>query len=327
MTLLQDVAESDGKVLILSHLNADPDAVGSSIAIHEFLKSKDVDSTMAGAGGVNALARNLVKKLGYKVEINPSLEGAETLVIVDSCALSQLAPINIRDFGGKLFIIDHHVPEEELKEKADGGIFDEDMTSASEIVYKLLDEEGFDFTESVCLALITGIVTDTAHLQFARSETFRIVADLLDKSKMEYPDVLKFINIPTEPSRKIAHLKAASRLELERIGEWIVALSHVGSFEASAARALIKIGADVSFVCSVEKGEARVSVRTSNFFIKRTHLNFAKDYVPKLAKVLRGSGGGHSAAVSVNGRFSGTAQELLKECKKLLEELLSEERE
>jgi len=322
MTLLQDVAKADGRILILSHLNADPDAIGSSIAVYEYLNSQGLEPTMAGAGGVNALARNLIKKLGYKIEINPSLEGVDTLVIVDSCAFSQLAPLDIRNFLGRIFIIDHHIPEEALKAKAEKGIFDESMTSAAEIVYGLLNEEGFEFSKNVCLALITGIVTDTAHLQFARSETFRIVAELLDKSGMEYPDVLRFINIPTEPSRKIAHLKSASRLRLERVGEWIVALSHVSSFEASSARSLVKIGADVSFVCSIEKGEARISVRASNNFVKKAKLNFAKDYVHELNKVIGGSGGGHAAAISVNGRFNGTEQELLTLCLDILQGVL-----
>ena len=322
MTLLQDVAKADGKILILSHLNADPDAVGSSIAIYEYLNSQGLEPTMAGAGGVNALARNLIKKLGYKIEINPSLEGVDTLVIVDTCAFSQLAPVDVASFQSKMFIVDHHIPEEALKKKAYKGIFDEKVTSASEIVYGLLKEEGFEFSKNVCLALITGIVTDTAHLQFARSETFRIVAELLDRSGMDYPDVLRFINIPTEPSRKIAHLKSASRLQLEKVGEWIVALSHVSSFEASAARALVKIGADVSFVCSIEKGEARISVRASNNFIKKAKLNFAKEYVHELNNAIHGSGGGHAAAISVNGRFDGTEQELLRLCLDILRGML-----
>jgi len=324
MTLLGDVADSDGSVIILSHLNADPDAIGSSIAVFEFLKSRGLEPRMAAAGGVNALARNLIKKLDYKIEINPSLDDTDTIVLVDTSSFSQLSPMDLRAFNGRLFVIDHHIPEEELKAKALAGVFDERMTSAAEIVYKLLKEENFAFNKNTCLALITGIVTDTAHLQFARPETLRIIAELLEASQMDYPDVLNFITIPTEPSRKIAHLKSASRMEIEKLGEWIVALSHVSSFEASAARALVKIGADVAFVCSVEKGEARVSVRATNAFVKKTGINFAKDYAPRLVKSLSGSGGGHVAAISVNGRYDGTEADLLKLCLGLLEALMGE---
>ncbi len=318
MTLLSDVAESDGKIVILSHLNSDPDAIGSSIAVHEFLKSKNLESTIAAAGGVNALARNLLKKLNYTIEVNPSLEGVNTLVILDTSSFSQLSPVDVRNFEGRIFIVDHHIPDPDLKKKVVKAKFDESMTSASEMVFKLLKEENFKFNKNVSLALITGIVTDTAHLQFARSETFRIVAELLDASTMIYPEVLNFISIPTEPSRKIAHLKSASRLEMEKIDEWIIALSFVSSFEASAARALVKIGADVSFVCSLDKGEARISVRANNNFVKKTGVNFAKDYAPELVKVVDGTGGGHVAAISVNGSFDGNEEELLKICYNLL---------
>jgi phosphoesterase RecJ-like protein len=318
MTLLQDAANSDGEIVILSHLNADPDAIGSSIAVYEFLKSRGLEPRMAAAAGVNALARNLLKKLGYKIEINPNLDKVDTLIILDTSSFSQLSPVDIRNFEGRIFIADHHIPDEDLKKKTVAGVFDETMTSTSEIVYNLLEEEGFACNKNVCLALITGIVTDTAHLQFARPETFRIIAKLLDASGENYPDVLNFISIPTEPSRKIAHLKAASRLKTEKIGEWIVAMSHVSSFEASAARALVKIGADVSFVCSIEKGEARVSVRASNMFVKKTGVNFAKAFANELSEALDGTGGGHVAAISVNGTFEGDEWELLEVCFNLL---------
>lgn len=324
MTLLGDVAASGSQIAILSHLNADPDAIGSSIAVHEFLQSKGLNPRMVAAGGINALARNLVKKLNYKVEINPDINGADSVIILDSSSFSQLLPIDLQSFPGKIYIIDHHIPEEELKARITKGVLNENITSTSEMVYEMLKEEGFNFSKNVCLALITGIVTDTAHLQFARPETLRIVAELLEASGLDYPEVLNFITIPTEPSRKIAHLKAASRLDLQRLDEWIIALSHVSSFEASAARSLVKIGADVAFVCSIEKGEVRVSVRASNAFVKKTKLNFAKDYAPELVKILNGSGGGHIAAISVNGEFSGSEKEVLELCFALLVRLVKE---
>jgi len=326
MTLLRDVAESGGQIAILSHLNADPDAIGSAIAVFEYFQSRGAPARMIAAGGVNALARNLVKKLNYKVEVTSSLEGVDSVVILDSSSFSQLAPLDLRAFSGKIFIVDHHIPEEELKARVTASVFDDTITSTSEIVFDLLKKEGFQFTKNVCLALITGIVTDTAHLQFARPATLRIVAELLELSSTDYPDVLSFIAIPTEPSRKIAHLKAASRLEIEKLGEWLIALSHVSSFESSAARSLVKIGADVVFVCSVEKGEGRVSVRATNAFIKKTGLSFAKDFAPELVKMLNGSGGGHVAAISVNGKYDGNEQDLLELCFHLLERVMKEKR-
>lgn len=325
MSLFEDVAENKN-IVILSHLNADPDAIGSSIAAYEYLISKGCDVKMSAAGGVNALARNLLKKLNYTIEINPSLEPYDAVLVLDTSSFSQLAPIKLGEYSGKIYVVDHHIPDEDLKGMVRNALFDESITSTSELVYTILKKSEFQFSREVCLALITGIVTDTAHLQFARPDTFRIVAELLDLSGMQYPDVLNFISIPTEPSRKIAHLKSASRLKMERLDGWIIALSHVSSFEASAARALVKIGADVAFVCSNEKGDARISIRANNTFTKKTKINFAKDYAPLLVDQLNGSGGGHLAAISVNGNFDGTENELLNQCYNLLVSVLEKKK-
>ena len=322
--ILRDVVDSGGDILILAHLNADPDAIGSSIALYEYLKTKDLEPRIAAVGGVNALGRNLIKKLKYKIEINPNLDDVDTIVVVDTSSLPQLQPVDIANFDGRIFAIDHHVPDKEFKKICDMHLSDENSTSTSEIVFSLLKKKGFKFNENVSLALITGIVTDTAHLQFARPITLRIIAELLEQSGMEYPDVLKFISVPTEPSRKIAHLKAASRVEVQRLDEWIVALSHVSSFEASAARALIKIGADVAFVCSKKKDEARISIRASNTFVKKTGLSLARDMIPEIARAIRGSGGGHIAAASINGIFPGNEKELLDLCFNKLSEKLTD---
>jgi len=317
--ILRSLVGSAERILILSHINADPDAIGSSIAVYKYLESLGKEPRMAAASGVNALGRNLIKKLRFKIEVNPSLDGLDAILVLDASSLSNLLPVDLGSFKGEIYAIDHHIPEEEFGELCKAYYSDEESTSTSELVYDMLKDLDFKFTKDVCLALITGIVTDTAHLQFARPSTLRTIAALLELAKMDYPDVLRFISIPTEPSRKIAHLKAASRVEVEQLGEWVLALSHVSSFEASSARALVKIGADVAFVASKKKEDIRISVRASNNFVKKTGVNFARDVVPVLTETFGGSGGGHIAAASVNGRSSESEAEVLSTCRDILE--------
>jgi len=323
MDVLDGIVASGGPVLLLNHLNSDPDAVGSSIALMEFLKTRDIDSTIGVVQGINALARNMIKKLKYKVSINPDLNNYRTLVVLDTSSKSQLLPLDVMSFNGDVYVIDHHYPDEDMKNLAKILYCDETFMSTSEIIYGLFKERGFTPSRNASLGLITGIVTDTGHLQFAKPETFRKIAELVEFAGMDYTEILSFIAIPTEPSRKVAHLKAASRLELVRLGEWIIALSYVSSFEASAARAITKIGADVAFVCSKKKDEARVSVRASHNFVKKTDIHFGREVMPKLASIVRGSGGGHIAAASVNGTFAGSEAELLQKCVGILEQRLN----
>jgi len=321
MTILQKALDAKN-ILVVGHLNADPDAVGSAIALLEFYKSKGIPVKIGAAQGVNALARNLLKKLKCKIEINPEPGKFDSVIVVDTVNESQLYPVKVLDSKDRNILIDHHMPDKHFQEKFAHKYTDEKSSSTAEMVFELLEKEGFEMTEKASLALIGGIITDTAHLQFANKQTFVTLSKLLSNTKKEYIDVLEFISVPVEPSRKVAHLKASSRMQLQKIGRWIVALSYVSSFEASSARALIKIGADVSFVCSKKRDMARVSARASNNFIKRTGVNLSKDIVPRIAKHIKGSGGGHVAAISINGKYDGKEDELLETCFSELQSVL-----
>lgn len=323
MTLLSKISDSASDILLISHLNADPDAIGSSIALAEYFKSKKKKAIVGCSQGVNSLARNLVKKLNYKIHMSPKLDDYDTLVILDTTSFAQLEPLDVKGFSGKIYVIDHHASNSEFKDICDECLNMEDAVATSEIIYNLLKKEKFAVTKKMALSLLAGIITDTGHLQFAKPETFKAVSDLVEISGMDYSDILNMITVQTEPSRKIAQLKSASRLELRKIDDWIIVLSHVGSFEASSARALIKIGADVSFVCSKHQRKVRICARASNKFVKDTGINFGNDVMPSIAKKINGSGGGHIAAASVNGTFDGSEIELLEVCMNLLTEKLT----
>lgn len=326
MGLLSEIVGKSKNVLVLTHLNADPDAIGSAIAVAEFLRSKGVKAMVGCPQGINALARNLVKRLKYKVDMEPDLDSYNTVIIVDTSSPSQVAPLDIAKFGGNLHVIDHHSSDPELTTLCKSKCYNEKASSTSEIVYSLLNEEKYEIRKNVALALLGGIITDTGHLQFAKPETFRAVARLVEITKLDYAEILSQIAIPTEPSKKIAQLKAASRLEIERIDGWIIVLTYVSSFEASAARSLIKIGADAAFVCSKDQSNVRVCARASNRFVKEADVNFGRDVVPIIAEVIKGSGGGHIAAASVNGKFEGNEEELLEICFNILTKAVEEKK-
>jgi nanoRNase/pAp phosphatase (c-di-AMP/oligoRNAs hydrolase) len=80
---------------------------------------------------------------------------------------------------------------------------------------------------------------------------------------------------------------------------WIIVSSMVSSFEASACRALIDLGADVAIVSSNRKKGGRVSGRSTDAFHKRTGVSLAK-VMEKVGLELDGSGGGHPTAATVS---------------------------
>jgi nanoRNase/pAp phosphatase (c-di-AMP/oligoRNAs hydrolase) len=121
-------------------------------------------------------------------------------------------------------------------------------------------------------------------------------------------------------SERVARLKASRRAKVFRIGRWIVALSHVSAFQASAARALIDLGAHVAVVAGEKNGKTEISLRCTREFHERTSIHLGKDIAKPLGEYLSGMGGGHSTAAGVNG--TGDAELGLKRCLRLLKQTL-----
>ena len=112
-------------------------------------------------------------------------------------------------------------------------------------------------------------------------------------------------------------LKASQRLKLHTVGDWIIATSHLSSFQASAARALLLLGADLAIVVGNDKRKLRVSMRSTERFHKETSIHLGRDIAIPLGEEFEGAGSGHSTAAGVNGR--GTPDKLVTRALLLLE--------
>ena len=162
---------------------------------------------------------------------------------------------------------------------------------------------------------------DSAGLLVANPESFRILAEMMEISKKSFAEVRGFLKAEEDVSEKIAVLKAAKRCRIYRIEDYIVAATDVGCFEASAAMALVRLGADIGFAASIEKGKLMISGRADNIFVKNTGFDLPKDVFAHLAGEFRGEGGGHKAAAGFNG-FSENAGLPLQKCVELAREFL-----
>jgi nanoRNase/pAp phosphatase (c-di-AMP/oligoRNAs hydrolase) len=96
----------------------------------------------------------------------------------------------------------------------------------------------------------------------------------------------------------MAKLKGAQRLRIFRLGNWVVATSSVGSFQAHVARTILFMGADVGVVGGVSEEETRVSLRATQRFLDETKVQLGVDVAEAVAKRLGGHGGGHATAAS-----------------------------
>ncbi|MFH1424174.1 MAG: DHH family phosphoesterase [archaeon] len=302
MEVLQVLRESTEKnILLLAHHNADPDAVCSAIALSEGLKQIGCKSVRIGfVESISKLSQKIVNKLNYEIDLNPNLN-ADLIVLLDTSTAGQLSKMadKFKSAKAEKIIIDHHTPTEEPLE-ADHKLVDEKASSTVELVYDLLKELGVEISKEVAEAMCFGLVAETAHLQFATPKVFRILADLQEKHGIVHQDILELLRTQVDVSEKIAHFKAAGRTNVTRVKNYLIVTTRVGSFEASCARALMRMGADLAAVSS-KPDELRISMRSSHSFLTETGIDLGRDIMPGLIKIIDGTGSGHPTAAGANG--------------------------
>lgn len=263
-----------GDLLFTTHRQADIDGLACAIALKEHF------------GGGRIVLRSMRKEakrfldnISEKAEIKKNLPDADSTIVVDCLSISQTG---YTDFPGKVGLIDHHFSKER---EADFTLFEE-RPSCAEIVAEIVN-----LTPKSRKALVAGIISDTGFFRLADKKTFATLASLLDSFSVE--DAVSLIQIPSSTDRKLAILKAAQRAKIV-LKEPLVVVSEIGSYEADAARALVKLGADLALVNSKKGKLWRTSVRS-----RKIGIHFGR-LLKQLAMENGGEGGGHDCAATMN---------------------------
>jgi len=307
------------KILLLCHHNADPDAICSAFAfssllnrIHSNLKIK-----IAAAQGPSRLSKQLLKFLPIILLEEPNFEKIDMLVLLDTNTIQQLDgwAEHVKASKAPLIVIDHHASHPDTEKLAVLCIADETASSTCEIIYRFFKELNVKFTKEEAQALFLGMAFDTRHFILANSYTFKAVAELLNHG-INAKEALSMLSLSMDLSERIARLKASRRMKIMKINNWIIAFSYVSAYQASAARALIGLGAHVAIVAGEREEALRISLRATNDFYERTRIHLGRDIAKPLGEYFHGMGGGHAVAAGVNG--VGDAEAALKRCWKIL---------
>lgn len=311
-------------VVLLCHNNADPDAIGAAYAFSRLLERlrPRLHIEIAAAEGPSRLSKHLLTTvLPARLTPNPSITEADALVLLDTNTIQQLDEWagRIRTSKAPIIVIDHHASHPQTEQLATLSVADENASSTCEIVYRFFMDMNVRLAKNEARALFLGIAFDTRHFILANSTTLKIVADLIDAG-VNARETLGQLSLPMEESERLARLKASKRIRLFRIDRWVVACSHVGAYQASAARALIYLGAHVAVVAGQRDEKLRVSMRATEEFYRRTGLHLGRELAKPLGEYLRGMGGGHAISAGANG--TGDLEACFKRCIRLLNERL-----
>ena len=311
-------------VVLLCHQNADPDALGSLYALTHLLQriQPHLHLEAAAPQGVSKLSSEILEVIPLDLTPTPRIEAADVIFLVDTSTIEQLGPwkARVEQTTKPIVVIDHHVAHPATTKLAHLAVIQETASSTCEIVYKLFRQQGLSPAPKTAEALFLGIAFDTQHFRIATAATFKAVAELIDCG-VEPTKLVPLLMTPMDHSERVSRLKAAKRLTLMKVEEWLVAVSHVSSYQSSAARALLSVGAHVVVVCG-KKGETlRISLRSTREFYRKTGIHLGRDIAKPLGDYVQGMGGGHSTAAGVNGR--GEVRAASMRCIALLREHLT----
>jgi nanoRNase/pAp phosphatase (c-di-AMP/oligoRNAs hydrolase) len=308
--------ETEGlrRVAVVCHRNADVDAYLSAYALSALLRqlAPRAEVDIVTPEKMTLPARRLARIFPHRV-VDESGGGAsyELFVAVDVGHTELLGSWlgKMRESGAIKVLVDHHpIQRTTLYDRT---IVDREATSAAEVVYAIYRDLRVPMKRRVAQALLTALLFDSQHLAIAGESALRAVVGLIeDGANLE--KARRMLRGEPDYGEVIARLKGAQRLEIIRIGPWVMARSRVGSFHAPVARGLLNLGADIAIATGRTEGETRSSLRSSARFFEGTKIHLGTKVAAVVGSEGGGYGGGHPTAASLTCNL--TAEEVEERC-------------
>ncbi len=224
---------------------------------------------------------------------------ADVIIITDSNNLHQIKHFNDINLKTPFIFIDHHLNLQvnyPNNISALNLIFD-NYSSTSEIVLELFIEYDVKLPLPYKYLLVSAILTDSGFLKYGNTRTIKNLNTIL-QDQVEIQEIIPLLERERDVSEKIARIKALQRVKLIKINGWLIGVSHLSSFTASAASTLIKVGFDVGIVVSKDKSDYRITTRAKKQVCLKTGLHLGKI----IREINNVNGGGHDGAATLNGK-------------------------
>jgi phosphoesterase RecJ-like protein len=175
LNILQTRIHAAQRMLVVSHIHPDGDAIGSLLALGLSLQSAGKDVQMVLSEGVPSTYRSLPGS----EQVRKKPEGPFDLTCTVDCSDLERVGKALNGFLPPDVNIDHH-PTNVLF--ARHNFVEPEAAATTEILADLIPRLGLPVTQPVATALLTGIVTDTLGFRtFSVSpKVLRIAADLME---------------------------------------------------------------------------------------------------------------------------------------------------
>ncbi|MEZ4357223.1 MAG: bifunctional oligoribonuclease/PAP phosphatase NrnA [Eubacteriales bacterium] len=305
--LIKMIKDAD-TVFLVTHINPDGDALGSTFALCYALKSIGKTVICACDGNITQRYQTIYKEeQGFLLE--KVGEGFDLAIALDCADKGRIGSFASAFYSAKKTAnIDHHMTNDNF---ADINIV-KNASSTGEIIYELLTEADISITEKIAQNLYIAMVSDTGNFSYSNTtkKCFLYTAELIGKFDHEGTARLLF-HTRTYGNTKIIEL-AIRNLELFYDGK--VAIIHLSKKEIASCGANTDYDAIVSYGIEIDTVIACAFLREQEPGLYKVSLRSKGDVdVAKLS--LKFSGGGHknAAGFSLAGSLSDVKQQVAYE--------------
>jgi len=316
--------------VILTHRNPDGDAIGSTLALREYLEG-------AGHTAIAILPSDWPHMYGFLHGIHDAIvydrEKERTINLIKDATLIFLLDLNAIDRVDEMgpavagsdapkILIDHHLdPEEDV---ATWMLSDPGASSTAELIYVFLEMLGQadKITPDMADALFTGIITDTGSFRFATNpRVFRVCGALKEAGAEDYRLQNKIYNSLTEKQLRLIGHCIANRMELiPECKTGIIHLTQEDFKDFSIGRG--DTDGIVNYILMIRSMRIAIFITDQTNIVKLSFRSKGTTSVQELARTYFGGGGHRNAA---GGASRKPLQEVLQEVKEILPKYLEQQ--
>lgn len=272
---LMDLLDRSQRVLLLSHINPDGDAIGSMLAMWHVLRNQGKQPIALASSPIPDCTRVLPGVEHVQVyDHGMSLPESDLICLVDVANLKRVGPMyddhTTTLMSRPLMIIDHHVTN-----TGEGKInlIDSHSASCANLIERLIAALEVPMTPDIATCLLMGLITDTQSFQTSSTDTeaLRSAARLLEAGA-DHRQVVHAVYYSNPYST--VHLMGLALGQIQREGTLVWThisqdmMSRTGA-EDEASDSVVNIMQRIEGVraCALFKerqnGETKISLRSS----------------------------------------------------------------
>lgn len=299
------------RVLVLSHIRPDGDAIGSLLGLGLALLDMGKDVTMVSEDGTPACYKHLP---GHELVVKRPEGEYDLIVVVDCSDLSRTGKA-LKGYAQPDLNIDHHVTNLYY---AKMNLVDPSAVATAEMLAEYLPQWGMTITHAIADVLLTGMITDTLGFRTSNvtPSALRIAASLMEMGA----NLSDLYNLALKnKSYEAMRLWGSGLNNLERNGPLVwtslslvdrLAAGYSGRDDADLINVLSSIDGALISIIFVEQPNHSVKVSWR-----------AQQGVDISQIALQFGGGGHPAAAGaeLDGSLESVRNKVLEETYKLLE--------